>query len=227
MALTHRSFCAEHAGYESNERLEFLGDSVLGLAVTQHLYRVYPTRPEGELAPMRAAVVNSASLAEAASEIGLGESLRLGKGEDKSGGRQRPSILADAMEAVIGAVYLDGGWVVAKDLVERLIAPKIRTPDETPRYQDYKTELQELIARLNHSTAPQYQVSHFGPDHEKHFQATVSAEGKVLGRGEGRSKKQSEQNAAAAALKQLLHTHEAAAANPENDISQGMTNIDA
>lgn len=194
-ALTHRSWCAEWPGRESNERLEFLGDAVLGLVVTDHVYRTYPALPEGELAKVRATVVSAAALAEVALELGLGDSLLLGKGEDASGGREKPSILADATEAVIGAVYLDGGWAAAAALVLRVLAPRIAEAAVGPGGQDYKTRLQELSAR-RFETLPRYEVADHGPDHAKHFSATVWVGDVAWGTGQGRSKKQAEQAAA-------------------------------
>lgn len=201
-ALAHRSWCAEVSGEESNERLEFLGDSVLGLIVTEHVYREYPVLPEGELAKVRASVVNSQSLAEVATELDIGPSLLLGKGEDASGGREKPSILADAMEAIIGAVYIDGGWEAASQLVLSLLGERITEAAAGPGGQDYKTRLQELSART-FDQLPRYQVVDEGPDHAKHFVATVLVGGVARGRGEGRSKKQAEQAAARAAWTEL------------------------
>ena len=146
-ALAHRSWCAEHAGREPNERLEFLGDAVLGLIVTDYLYRSYPDLPEGELAKARAAVVNSVSLASAARQLRLGSALLLGKGEDSSGGRLKPSILADAMEAVIGAIYLDAGYAVTEEVVLRLFEERLTGAAKGPGEEDYKTRLQELCAQ--------------------------------------------------------------------------------
>ena len=201
-ALAHRSWCAEVVGEESNERLEFLGDAVLGLVVTDHIYRSYPHLPEGQLAKVRASVVNSATLAAVASELGLGACLLLGRGEDASGGRSKQSILADAMEAVIGAVYLDGGWEPAARLVLSLLAGRIADAALGPGGQDFKTLLQELAAR-RFDQLPRYRVSDDGPDHDKRFYADVSLEGSVRGRGEGRSKKQAEQAAARSAWEAL------------------------
>ena len=197
-AMAHRSWCAEVSGEESNERLEFLGDAVLGLVVTDHIFRTYPGLPEGELAKVRASVVNSALLAEVAAELGIGDFLRLGKGEDASGGREKPSILADAMEAVIGAVYLDGSWDAAAHLVLDLLGERVAEASAGPGGQDYKTRLQELAART-FDQLPRYAVSDDGPDHAKRFYATVLVGGQERGRGEGRSKKQAEQAAARAA----------------------------
>jgi ribonuclease-3 len=201
-AMAHRSWCAESDGQPSNERLEFLGDAVLGLVVTDHLFRTYPNLPEGELAKVRASVVNSEALAEVASELSLGEALLLGKGEDSSGGREKPSILADAMEAVIGAVYLDVGWGAAAELIMRLIGERIEEAAAGPGGQDYKTRLQELAAR-KFEQLPRYEVRDEGPDHAKRFYATVVVGGIARGQGDGRSKKQAEQGAAREAWQQL------------------------
>jgi ribonuclease-3 len=200
--MAHRSWCAETPGEPSNERLEFLGDAVLGLVVTDHLYRTYPDLPEGELAKVRASVVNSEALAEVASDLGLGRALLLGKGEDASGGREKPSILADAMEAVIGAVYLDGGWGAASELIMRLLGERIEEGAAGPGGQDFKTRLQELAAH-EFDQLPRYEVTDEGPDHAKRFFATVLVGGVRRGRGEGRSKKQAEQQAAREAWHEL------------------------
>jgi ribonuclease-3 len=202
--VAHRSWCAENPGTTSNERLEFLGDAVLGLVVTDYIYRTYPALPEGELAKVRASVVNAGVLAEVAAELDLGRALLLGKGEDASGGREKPSILADAMEAVIGAVYLDGGWSAAADLVMRLLGERIEEGAAGPGGQDYKTRLQELAAR-QFDQLPRYEVADEGPDHAKRFYATVFLAGVEHGRGEGRSKKQAEQAAARTAWSRLEH----------------------
>lgn len=196
--MVHRSYCAEHPDAVPNERLEFLGDAVLGLAVTDHVYAEYPDLTEGELAKLRASVVNAEALAELAVEVGVGPALVLGKGEDGSGGREKPSILADAMEAVIAAVYLDAGWEVARDLVLRLLGDRIVAGSVGPGGADYKTRLQELAAR-EFEQLPRYQVRAEGPDHSKQFFAMVTIRGAVYGHGQGRSKKQAEQSAARAA----------------------------
>jgi ribonuclease-3 len=201
-SMAHRSWCAETTGEDPNERLEFLGDAVLGLVVTDHVYRTYPGLPEGELAKVRASVVNSASLAEVAAELQLGSALLLGKGEDQSGGREKPSILADAMEAVIGATYIDGGWEAAAALVMRLLGDRITEAAAGPGGQDYKTRLQELAAH-QFDQLPKYDVTDEGPDHAKRFFATVHIDAIARGSGEGRSKKQAEQAAARAAWEEL------------------------
>jgi len=194
-ALAHRSWCAEHPADPSNERLEFLGDAVLGLVVTDHVFAVYPTLAEGELAKVRASVVNAEVLAEVAVEVALGPCLRLGKGEDASGGREKTSILADAMEAVIAAVYLDGGMEAARATVLRLLERRIVDAASGPGGDDYKTRLQELAAQ-HFERLPRYQVRDEGPDHAKRFFATVLLGGSPRGVGEGGSKKQAEQAAA-------------------------------
>ena len=201
-ALIHRSYCAEHPATCSNERLEFLGDAVLGLSVTVHIFHTYPELPEGELAKLRASVVNAEVLAEIAEEIGTGDALLLGRGEDASGGRAKPSILADTMEAVIAAVYLDGGWDAADALVLRLLGDRIREGAAGPGGRDYKTRLQELAAR-RFDQLPRYQVRAEGPDHSKKFFAQVTLRGEVYGDGEGRSKKHAEQAAARVAWERL------------------------
>lgn len=190
-ALTHRSWCAEHAGYPSNERLEFLGDAVLGLVVTDDLYALLPTTDEGQLSRMRASVVCAPALAEMAAEVGLGDVLLLGKGEQQTGGRTRPSILADAMEAVIGATYLDGGMVAAADLVARLVGDRLVGAGAP----DHKSRLHELVARRRQQHVT-YEISEDGPEHDKTFRAVVVLDGRPLGSGVGRSKKQAEQAAA-------------------------------
>ncbi|MGH9104079.1 MAG: ribonuclease III [Acidimicrobiales bacterium] len=201
-ALAHRSWCAEAAGEESNERLEFLGDAVLGLVVTDHIYRRYPDLPEGELAKLRAAVVSSEVLAEVAATLDLGSALLLGKGEIATGGSSKSSILADATEAVIGAVYLDGGLSAAAELVLRLLGSRIGEAAAGPGDQDYKTRLQELAARRGFDL-PDYRLRDEGPDHCKRFFAVVSLGGEPMGSGEGRSKKQAEQAAARLAWQRL------------------------
>ena len=200
--MAHRSWCAETPGNESNERLEFLGDAVLGLVVTNHVFRTYPDLPEGHLAQVRAAVVNAGALAEVAEQLGLGQDLLLGKGEAASGGREKPSILADAMEAVIGAVYIDGGWEAAAELVMNLLGPRIAEAAAGPGGHDFKTRLQELAAR-KFDQLPRYDVVGEGPDHAKRFSAVVYIAGRPAGTGEGRSKKQAEQGAARVAWESL------------------------
>ncbi len=193
-ALAHRSWCAE-TGEESNERLEFLGDAVLGLAVTQYIFTTYPELSEGDLAKMRAGVVNALVLAEVARSFDLGRYMLLGKGEDATGGRDKTSILADALEALIGAVYTDGGWEPAAALVIRMLDGRIVISADGPGGQDYKTRLQELVAH-RFEQLPVYKTEDDGPDHAKNFYAKVFVLNVERGTGEGRSKKQAEQAAA-------------------------------
>jgi ribonuclease III len=194
-SLAHRSWCAENGEVESNERLEFLGDSVLGLVVTHYVFEHFPTLPEGQLSEVRAGVVNARALAELAMELDIGPYLLLGKGEDAAGGRAKQSILADAFEAVIAAVYLDQGFAVARDLVLRCLSERIADAAAGPGGGDYKTRLQEAVAaRL--LGRPRYVVRDEGPDHAKQFFATVYVNDVRYGEGEGRSKKQAEQSAA-------------------------------
>ena len=196
-ALTHRSYAYENANPPTNERLEFLGDSVLGLVVTDTLFRGYPSLPEGQLAKLRAAVVQMRALAEVARELSLGSYVRLGRGEEVTGGRNKSSILADTLEAVIGAVYIDCGLEEAGELVHRLFDPVIARSARLGAGLDWKTSLQELTAaRL--LGVPDYQVTESGPDHQKSFRAVVRVGGRVFGSGEGRSKKEAEQHAAEA-----------------------------
>ncbi|MDR6875834.1 ribonuclease III [Microbacterium barkeri] len=194
LAMTHRSYAYEHGGIPHNERLEFLGDSVLGLAVTTMLYRRFPDLDEGALAKRRASVVSTVALAEVARGIGLGEHLRLGRGEEQTGGRDKDSILADATEAVFGAAYLSAGPEEASALVLRLIEPLLENPERYGAAIDPKTSLQELAARLGLG-APSYSVVSRGPDHDRRFTATVEV-GDHASTGEGTSKKQAEMAAA-------------------------------
>ena len=198
LALTHRSFCAEHDNTESNERLELLGDAVVGLAVTDHLFHSLPDRDEGTLAKIRSSVVSEPALAEVAQQIGLGDAVLLGRGEMLSGGRSKPSILADAFEAVIGALYVDAGFETAAATVVRLLGPHIEAATVGPGGHDYKTRLQELTARRFERT-PTYVLTSSGPDHGKRFHATVVIDHEALGTGVGTSKKRAEQEAARAA----------------------------
>lgn len=186
----------------SNERLEFLGDAVLGMVVTDHIYTAYPQLAEGALAKVRATVVSAPTLAGIAEGLGLGDTLLLGKGEEVSGGRHKPSILADALEAVIGALYLDGGIDTAAATVRHLFADAVDSAAAGPGTQDFKTRLQELAAR-HFGELPSYELSESGPDHDKRFCARVHLGGEALGEGEGRSKKEAEQAAATAAFARL------------------------
>jgi len=188
-SLTHRSFAFEHDLTITNERLEFLGDSVLGLVVTDLAYRMYPGMPEGDLAKLRAAIVNMTALADVARDLDLGAVVLLGKGEEQSGGRNKASILADALEAVFGAVYLDLGLDAARELIERLFEPRMEAYVRGEGDRDYKTTLQELASQELRAL-PVYQI------HQKEFTATVVIAGETLGMGVGRSKKEAEQQAA-------------------------------
>jgi ribonuclease III len=202
LALTHRSFAYEHGGIPTNERLEFLGDSILGQAVTVKLFRDHPDLDEGELAKRRASLVSSVALAEVGRSIGLGPYIRLGRGETMTGGADKPSILADTVEAIIGAVYLDAGGDAATAFVLRLIAPLLRDPERFGAAMDPKTSLQEIAARRS-APPPVYTVTESGPDHNKHFIATVSVGELVQASGEGSSKKQAEMAAALEAWTEL------------------------
>ena len=201
-AMTHSSYANEHRGegLTSNERLEFLGDSVLGVVVADYLFHEHPDMPEGELTRTRAALVCESSLYEAAKGLDLGRYLRLGKGEDAGGGRKRPSILADAAEAMLAAVYLDGGMEAVRPIIRELILNK---EQEKSAGRDYKTVLQELIQRKPGRTIEYRLVWETGPDHCRIFVTEVSVDGVSVGRGEGRTKKESEQMAAKAALEKL------------------------
>jgi ribonuclease III len=202
-ALTHRSWAFENGGVEPNERLEFLGDAVLALVVTDELFHADPDAAEGRLAKVRSAAVKTGSLADIARELGLGRFVKLGRGEAISGGADKDSILADTLEAVIGAVYIDLGFPTAYDLVERLFASRLVGLAEGDAALDFKTGLQELTA-ARFEVLPRYDVDDEGPDHLKTFTATVSVRGEVVGRGTGRSKKEAEQRAAREAYHRLM-----------------------
>lgn len=199
-ALVHSSYANEVRGsVHSNERLEFLGDSVLSIIVSEHLYNKFPTMPEGELTRMRASLVCEKSLCEFSRELGIGNYLKLGKGEDKNGGRERDSILADAFEAVLAAVYLDGGMDAAKAHIMNTVLRDIKhCEDDT--FKDYKTTLQEVIQRNPEESVSYILVNESGPDHNKSFTVEVHLNSNVIGKGTGKSKKQAEQMAAKQAL---------------------------
>ncbi|MFI5054928.1 MAG: ribonuclease III [Actinomycetota bacterium] len=201
-ALTHRSFAFEQGLTVTNERLEFLGDSVLGLVVTDMAYASYPDLPEGHLAKLRAAIVNMQALADVARGLGIGGLVLLGKGEEQSGGRDKASILADALEAIFGAVYLDEGLDRARTLIERLFRPRMEAYVRGEGDRDFKTILQELASQRLRSL-PSYEVAEDGPDHQKEFTAVVSVAGEELGAGSGRTKKEAEQHAAREAYERL------------------------
>jgi ribonuclease-3 len=194
-ATTHRSFAYEHGGIPENERLEFLGDSVLGIIITECLYARFPDVPEGQLAKLRAAVVNARACAEVARTLDLGRYMLLGRGEESTGGRDKSSILADAMEAVIGAIYLSSGLEVSREFVLRMFGPLIDASSELGAGLDWKTSLQEAAADAGLGV-PEYLVTDEGPDHEKEFHARVRIGSEILGEGVGRSKKLAEQQAA-------------------------------
>ena len=203
-ALAHSSYANErwHNSLLSNERLEFLGDSVLGMLVAEYLYRNFPDRPEGELTRMRADMVCEQTLAAAANKIGIGEHLLLGHGEEQGGGRTRNSILADAMESVIAACFLDGGIEAALKVVQQFIL--VEVPVTRLHNVDYKTKLQELVQQKKNQVLSYALVGESGPDHDKHFEVQVSLNGKVVGSGSGSSKKRAEQSAAASAVENLF-----------------------
>ena len=201
-ALTHSSCANESRGkLHSNERLEFLGDSILGMVVAEHLYRNHPDLPEGELTRTRAALVCEESLVEVAKELGLGDYLKLGKGEEAGGGRNRPSIRADAVEAVLAAVYLDGGIGSARKIIQKYILT--REVSSLSGIRDYKTALQELVQRESGQVLKYRLTGESGPDHDKRFYVEVDLNGTPVGNGEGHSKKEAEQMAAKAAIQRL------------------------
>jgi len=203
-ALTHSSYANECKNKTlNNERLEFLGDSVLNLSVSNYLYNRFKDLTEGELTKLRASIVSEASLAKIARKLNLGDYLRLGKGEENTGGRKRDSILADAVEAIIGAVYLDGGFEKASDFILRYQIPEIDNSLEGKGFRDYKTELQELIQRDSEQEIQYRIIKESGPDHAKQFVAQVSHNQKVIGEGTGKSKKDAEQQAARQALERI------------------------
>ncbi len=202
-ALAHSSYANErwHNSLMSNERLEFLGDSILGMLVADHLYRTFPQRPEGELTRMRADMVCERTLAKVAHQIGLGSHLLLGKGEEQGGGRNRDSILADAVESVIAACYLDGGMDAAVQFVQRFIL--VNVPVTKLQNVDYKTALQEKVQQKKNQVISYALVGQSGPDHDKQFVVELSLNGKVIGTGHGSSKKRAEQDAARVAMENL------------------------
>lgn len=205
LALTHRSYAYENGGLPTNERLEFLGDSVLGLSITERLYTEHPEKSEGELAKLRASVVNMHALAEVARGLGdggLGQYLLLGKGEELTGGRDKPSILADGMESLLGAVHLEHGIETARVVVLRLFADLLERGPRMGAGLDWKTSLQELTAERGLGV-PAYEITSTGPDHNKEFTATTVIAGHPYGSGVGRSKKEAEQKAAGTAYKAL------------------------
>lgn len=201
-ALCHRSWVAESGDTHSNERLEFLGDAVLGWVIADLVFRQYADLAEGALTDLRKSVVNARALAEVALELDIGRHLLLGRGEDAAGGREKVSILSDAMEAVLGAIYIDGGADAAFELVRRMFVPRLDAALDTLDTLDYKSALQERLAQ-DGRVSPDYDVRSTGPDHDKRFQAKVFVATELLGEGEGRSKKAAEQAAASAAFAAL------------------------
>ena len=203
-ALTHSSYANENRERHlpDNERLEFLGDSILGFVVADYLYRNYPDKPEGELTRIRADLVCERNLAEAAATVELGSYLLLGHGEEQGGGRKRDSIVSDAMESVIAASFMDGGFAAAKEIIDRLILSNI--PKGRPRNFDYKTAFQELVQRKKDQQIHYELTGESGPDHDKHFEVEVLLNGKAVGHGVGSSKKRAEQAAAEAAIEALF-----------------------
>lgn len=203
LAVTHRSFAYENGGVPTNERLEFLGDAVLGVVVTEKLFAMFPELQEGGLARLRSAVVNANALADIARTVGLGEFLRLGRGEESTGGRDKSSILADLTESIIGAVYIDCGLQAATELIHGWTDPLISSAATMGAGLDWKTSLQELTSAKGLG-APVYVIEESGPDHAKHFVARVLLADKLYGYGEGRSKRVAEQAAAAATFQELV-----------------------
>lgn len=201
-AITHRSYSYENGGIPTNERLEFLGDSVLGIVVTDELYRKNPDAQEGQLAKLRAAVVNAKALADVARTLGLGEFLLLGKGEESTGGRDKSSILADAVEAILGAIYVEHGLEKSGEVILQLFAPILAASAELGAGLDWKTSLAELVNSKSLG-AVEYVIEQSGPDHDKRFSAQVKIGEAFFGQGEGKSKKEAEQHAAASAYTEI------------------------
>lgn len=202
LALTHRSYSYENGNIPNNERLEFLGDSVLGFVVTAHIHDLLVELPEGELTKVKNAVVSARALAGVASELGLGEFLRLGKGEDQTGGRTKLNLLADTFEAILGAVYVSKGLDEARGLVERFVFPLLQDTDALRENSDPKTTLQEKVQEQGKSV-PIYETNFEGPDHDRDFHAKVLTGGVVIGEGKGKSRKGAETEAAIDALAKL------------------------
>lgn len=208
LALTHRSFAYESGGLPTNERLEFLGDAVLGIVVTDAIYHRHPDLAEGQLAKLRSAVVNARALAGVARTLSLGRYIRLGKGEETTGGRDKSSILADTVEAILGAVYLDSGVDASRDLILRLFDELLSDAAKLGAGLDWKTSLQELTAEIG-AGVPSYVISESGPDHAKSFEARVVLGEKLYGHGSGSNKKEAEQEAASSAYAELVAERDA------------------
>lgn len=226
LALRHRSWCAENGGVSSNERLEFLGDAVLGLVVTDHLFRTAPNTSEGVLARRRSELVSATALASVARTIGLGAALALGKGEESTGGRNKTSILADAMEGVLGAVYLDGGMGAAASVILRLLDDRITGVVSGDVASDHKSRLQELAAQ-RFGELPRYELTEAGPEHAKVFAAVVRLGGDSYGSGDGRTKKEAEQGAAREAWERLSRELDTGGERPAAGASTGRGEDDA
>lgn len=203
LALTHRSFSYEAGGTPTNERLEFLGDSVLGLIVTDELYKLFPDLDESRLSPLRSGVVNMRALAQIAREIKLGAYLKIGKGEEATNGREKNSILADTFEALVGAIYLEHGYIKSSEIIAKWIKPAIEAATSQGSALDGKTALQELSALMN-LTSPEYEITESGPDHDKSFTASVILSGETFPIGIGKSKREAEQSAAKIAYEVLV-----------------------
>ncbi len=203
LALTHRSFSYEAGGIPTNERLEFLGDSVLGLIVTDELYKLFPDLDESRLSPLRSGVVNMKALAQIAREINLGKYLRIGKGEETTNGREKNSILADTFEALVGAIYLEHGYLKSSEVISKWIKPTILEATSQGSTLDGKTALQELVASLN-LLSPEYEINESGPDHDKSFSASVLLGNDKFPPGSGKSKREAEQAAAKIAYESLI-----------------------
>lgn len=200
-ALTHRSVSADDPSRADNERMEFLGDAVLQLVITDAIYGDYPDLAEGQLAKTRSALVSRPTLSELARGLDLGRYMQLAPGEERTGGRSKDSIIGDALEAILGAIYLDGGLDGARQVILRLWGDRIATKAKSPGFKDFKTRLQEILAR--NGERPEYQVEGSGPDHDRRFVATVLIGGVVAGTGVGRSKREAEQEAAGAAIRAI------------------------
>ncbi|AWB84271.1 ribonuclease III [Corynebacterium liangguodongii] len=213
LALTHRSFANEHGPLPNNERLEFLGDAVLGLSIAGRLYEQFPSRPESDISKMRASIVSRYGLADVARDIGLGAHILLGKGEEVTGGREKDSILADTTEAVFGAIYRQHGFEPARAVILRLFDDKLATATATGRHQDWKTALQERLAELKAPNAD-YRATSVGPDHDQTFTADVYVGERSLGQGVGPNKKLAEQEAARQAVAYLRDHYAEVAAKP-------------
>lgn len=205
LALTHRSFANENGHLPNNERLEFLGDAVLGLSIAAKLYEKFPSRPESDISKMRASIVSRYGLSDVAREIGVGQHVLLGKGEQSTGGRDKDSILADTTEAILGAIYRQHGFEVARGVVLRLFATKVENAVVSGRHMDWKTTLQELCAELK-AAMPVYSATSTGPEHDQTFNAVATVAGLTVGRGTGHNKKLAEQQAAEEACQALRET---------------------